>query len=234
LVSILSQLPETLRSIPETGAAQTENAQAIAEQIKYQNAQQAKLGDILEKVSEAEGDQKDILEALRERVDNLGRSRSHAGRQPQSRSARAMQTVSKHSNTSAQVLEQIARQTSNQREGELQRMLHKQSARYTTMLAICDLPIDCGAGGGVCDWVSVDDQGGDDPAQLLTAGEHSALNPKFSRLACEPCPIGSIAISQILERGGQERRLKRLIERLCASYFTSRAGNTLPVRKETR
>src|SRR5947199_6191044 len=40
LVRVLGQLPETLRSIPETGAAQTETLKAIAEQIKYQNAQQ--------------------------------------------------------------------------------------------------------------------------------------------------------------------------------------------------
>ena len=134
LVRVLGQLPETLRSIPETGAAQTETLKAIAEQIKYQNAQQAKLGDILEKVSEAEGSQKDILESLRDRVDNLG-DQDRTLADSLNNVGAAMQTVSKHSSTSAQVLEQM-RDNINSRESDLQRMMNKQSARYTTMLAI--------------------------------------------------------------------------------------------------
>ena len=47
----------------------------------------------------------------------------------------AMQTVSHHSKTSSEVLEQM-RDNINSREGELQRILHKQGSRYTTMLAI--------------------------------------------------------------------------------------------------
>ena len=43
--------------------------------------------------------------------------------------------MSKSNQTSAQVLEQM-RDNINSREGELQRMMHKQGARYTTMLAI--------------------------------------------------------------------------------------------------
>jgi hypothetical protein len=43
--------------------------------------------------------------------------------------------VSRTSHTSAQVLEQM-RDNINSREGELQRLMQKQSARYTTMLAI--------------------------------------------------------------------------------------------------
>jgi DNA repair exonuclease SbcCD ATPase subunit len=134
LVRVLGQLPETLRSIPETGAAQAEALRAVAEQIKYQNSQQAKLGDILEKVSETEGNQKDILEALRERMENLG-DHDQTLADSLNNVGAAMQTVSKHSNTSAQVLEQM-RDNINSREGELQRILNKQGNRYTTMLAI--------------------------------------------------------------------------------------------------
>jgi len=43
--------------------------------------------------------------------------------------------VSRSSQTSAQVLEQM-RDNTNSREGELQRLLHKQGVRYTTMLAV--------------------------------------------------------------------------------------------------
>lgn len=134
LMQVLSNLPEVLRAIPESGAAQTETLRAIAEQIKYQNTQQAKLGDILEKVAETGGDQRLMLDGLRERLENL-----HEHDQNIADSlggvGSAMQSVSKSSATSAQVLEQM-RDNINAREGELQRLLNKQGARYTAMLAI--------------------------------------------------------------------------------------------------
>ena len=134
LLNVLGTLPEVLRSIPATGAAQTETLKAIADQIKEQNAHQQKLGEILEKVTDTHGSHKASLDSLREHVSNLGdhdktiaENLNHVGE--------AMQTVSRHSKTSSEVLEQM-RDNINSREGELQRILHKQSARYTTMLAI--------------------------------------------------------------------------------------------------
>jgi hypothetical protein len=46
-----------------------------------------------------------------------------------------MQTVSRNSQASAQVLEQL-RDNINNRDGQLERIMHKQAARFTTMLAI--------------------------------------------------------------------------------------------------
>ena len=134
LLNVLSRLPEVLSAIPTTGAAHTETLRAIADQIKEQNTHQQKLGEILEKVTESSGSHKESLDSLREHVTNLSthdknivENLTHVGA--------AMQTVSHHSKTSADVLEQM-RDNINSREGELQRILHKQSARYTTMLAI--------------------------------------------------------------------------------------------------
>lgn len=134
LLNVLSSLPEVMRSIPATGAAQTETLRAIADQIKEQNAHQQKLGDILEKVTETSGTHKEALDGLRQHVENLGgHERTIADNLNQV--GAAMQDVSQNSKVSAHVLEQM-RDNVNAREGELQKILHKQSARYTTMLAI--------------------------------------------------------------------------------------------------
>jgi hypothetical protein len=134
LIQVLGGLPEVLRSIPASGAAQTETLKAIATQIKDQNAQHQKLGQILEKVSEAEGNQREILDSLKQRVETLGdHDRTIAA--SLNNVGSAMETVSRTSHTSAQVLEQM-RDNINSREGELQRLMHKQGSRYTTMLAI--------------------------------------------------------------------------------------------------
>jgi chromosome segregation ATPase len=134
LMQVLSSLPEVLRSIPESGEAQTATLRAIADQIKDQNTQQAKLGEILEKVAETGGDQREMLDGLRERIENLNEQDRNIA-DSLTGVGSAMQNVSKTSQTSAQVLEQM-RDNINSREGELQRILNKQGARYTTMLAI--------------------------------------------------------------------------------------------------
>jgi vacuolar-type H+-ATPase subunit I/STV1 len=134
LLNVLGGLPDVLRSIPASGAAQTETLRAIADQIREQNAHQAKLGEILEKVTESSGTHKESLDELREHVSNLGDHDKNIAENLNQVGA-AMQTVSEHSKTSSQVLEQM-RDNINSREGELQRMLHKQGNRYTTMLAI--------------------------------------------------------------------------------------------------
>jgi uncharacterized phage infection (PIP) family protein YhgE len=134
LLNVLGGLPDVLRSIPASGAAQTETLRAIADQIREQNAHQAKLGEILEKVTESSGTHKESLDELREHVSNLGDHDKNIAENLNQVGA-AMQTVSHHSKTSAEVLEQM-RDNINSREGELQRMLHKQGNRYTTMLAI--------------------------------------------------------------------------------------------------
>jgi hypothetical protein len=134
LIQVLGGLPEVLRSIPASGAAQTETLKAIAGQIREQNTHQQKLGQILEKVSETEGNQREILDSLKQRVETLGdHDRTIAA--SLNNVGSAMETVSRTSHSSAQVLEQM-RDNINSREGELQRMMHKQGARYTTMLAI--------------------------------------------------------------------------------------------------
>lgn len=134
MMNILASLPDVLKSIPESSAAQTETLRAVAEQVTQQNAQHAKIGDILQKVADTGSDQREMLDALRERVENLNDQDRHIA-DSLTGVGTAMQSVSHSSQTSAQVLEQM-RDNINSREGELQRILTRQSARYTTMLAI--------------------------------------------------------------------------------------------------
>lgn len=134
MMQILSSLPEVLKSNSESSAAQTETLRAITEQIRHQSTQQARVGEVLEKLSETGGDSREMLEALRERVETINEHDKNIADSLGS-VGQAMQTVSRTSHSSAQVLEQM-RDNINSREGELQRLLQKQSSRYTTMLAI--------------------------------------------------------------------------------------------------
>jgi ABC-type transporter Mla subunit MlaD len=134
MMQILGNLPEVLKAIPESGAAQIETLRAVTEEVKQQNVQSAKLGEILQKVADTGSDQREMLDALRERVENLNEQDRNIA-EGLTGVGSAMQSVSHSSQTSAQVLEQM-RDNINAREGELQRILTKQGARYTTMLAI--------------------------------------------------------------------------------------------------
>jgi ABC-type transporter Mla subunit MlaD len=134
MMQVLSNLPEVLKSIPQSSAAQIETLRAVAEEVKQQNVRSGKLGEILEKVAETGSDQREMLDGLRERIENLNEQDRNIA-DSLTGVGSAMQSVSRSSETSAQVLEQM-RDNVNSRDGELQRLMHKQGARFTTMLAI--------------------------------------------------------------------------------------------------
>jgi chromosome segregation ATPase len=134
LLRHLAHLPEALRAIPEGNRVQSETLRAIHQQIEHQSGQQQRLADILSRISDADAQQRSTLDALKDRVETLNQhdqaiadNLNHVGS--------AMQTVSRTSQASAQVLEQM-RDNVNSRDGELERILSKQGTRFTTMLAI--------------------------------------------------------------------------------------------------
>jgi len=134
LVQTLSQLPQTLQMLPESSRVQSETLKAIHQQIEFQNGQQEKLADILGRISDADAQHRSTLDALTDRVESLNdqdqRMADHLGSV-----GSAMQSVSKTSETSAAVLGQM-RDNLNSRDGELERILHRQGNRFTTMLAV--------------------------------------------------------------------------------------------------
>jgi chromosome segregation ATPase len=137
LLEYMSHLPQALQSLPESNRVQSETLKAIHMQLATQTGQANKLGEILEKLSHATAGSRETLDELRERVDDLSR---HDQRISDTLGSvgNAMQDVSKTSQTSASVLQQV-RDNINHRDGQLERILLKQNTRFTTLLTIAIL-----------------------------------------------------------------------------------------------
>ena len=134
LLRHLSHLPEAIQSIPESNRMQGEALRAIHSRMEQQNMQQQMIADILQKVSEANTEQSKTVDVVRDRVEVMAEHERKISDNLSSVGT-AMQTVSRNSQTSAQVLEQM-RDNISSRDGQLERILHKQAMRFTSMLAI--------------------------------------------------------------------------------------------------
>lgn len=134
LITYLSHLPEALRAIPESSRIHGETLRAIHQQLEQQNNQQEKLAEILDKMSTGNGEQRETLGEIRERVEALRQTDESISAHLNGLGS-ALASVSKNSTTGAQVLEQM-RDRIDSRDGQLERILHKQNVRFTTMLAI--------------------------------------------------------------------------------------------------
>jgi chromosome segregation ATPase len=134
LLQYLAHLPQALESIPEANRIHGETLKAIHQQLAQQVDQQEKLTQILDHVGQAGGVQQEMLEGLRDRVESLKQTDEAVAQNIHSVSE-AMQSVSKNSSTSTQVLEQM-RDHIDGRDGQLERILHRQNTRFTTMLAV--------------------------------------------------------------------------------------------------
>jgi methyl-accepting chemotaxis protein len=134
LLSYMAHLPGALESIPQSSRATAQTLEAISEQMKSHGAQQARLGEILERVTESSGGQKEILQKLNDRFETLS---DHDQSMASSLNSvgQAMQSVSQTSQSSAQILEQM-RDTVRTQESDIQKLIQKQNVRFTTMLAI--------------------------------------------------------------------------------------------------
>jgi lambda repressor-like predicted transcriptional regulator len=134
LLQTISRLPEALESLPESNRVQNETLRAIHQQIEAQGLQQDKLAQILSRICEADADQRRTVDALREQVDTINEHERAISGNLSSMGA-AMQSVSRNSQTSAEVLGQL-RDNMGQRDTELERVLHTQGTRFTTLLAV--------------------------------------------------------------------------------------------------
>jgi chromosome segregation ATPase len=137
LIGYLSALPKLLESIPESGRLHAETLKAIQTQLQRHGDQQETLGEILEKLAESGGDQKDLLEGLRERVETLNLQDKAMADSLGSVSA-SLEQSTRHSVAGTQVLESL-RENLKSRDGDLERVIQRQNARFTTLLivAIC-------------------------------------------------------------------------------------------------
>ena len=134
LVQYLSHLPGALQQLPESARVQSETLKAIQLRMERQSEEQQHLADILERISTADQTHGRSLDALQERVDTLNEHDKAIAENLNGVGA-AMKSLSQHSEASAHVLKQI-REDAGTRDGELERILHRQGSRFTTMLAV--------------------------------------------------------------------------------------------------
>jgi DNA repair exonuclease SbcCD ATPase subunit len=134
LLNALQQLPQVLQTIPESNRVQGETLQAIRQQIEGQSAHQEKLGEILNKIGTNTGEQREMVDALRDRVEEIHKTDTTIA-DYLNNVGESMKEVSKNSQTSAEVLGKM-RDNIDQRDGQIERVLHRQGVRFTTMLAI--------------------------------------------------------------------------------------------------
>jgi len=134
LLNALQSLPQVLQTIPESNRVQTETLQAIRQQIEGQSGQQERLGEILNKIGETTGQQRQVVEEVRGRVEEIHKQDVSIADYLNNVGS-SLKDVSKNSQTSAQVLEQM-RDNIDSRDGQIERVLHRQGVRFTTMLAV--------------------------------------------------------------------------------------------------
>lgn len=134
LLNALQQLPAALQSIPESNRVQGEALAAIRQQIEGQNAQHDRLGSILDKISQSTGEQKTVVEDLRNRVADLHKADTTIA-DYLNNVGNSLKDVSRNSESTSQVLSQM-RDNIDARDGQMERVLHRQGVRFTTMLSV--------------------------------------------------------------------------------------------------
>ena len=134
LLTYLSHLPKAIEGIPETNRLQVESLKAISARLEQQNNQQNLIGEILGKLADSDHQQKQAVDDVRTRVEDVAEQNKTIS-ENLSTVGSAMQTVSRNSQASAQVLEQV-RDNIEKRDGQLERLLHKQAVRFTSLLYV--------------------------------------------------------------------------------------------------
>jgi archaellum component FlaC len=134
LLKYLAHLPAAIEGIPETNRLQVESLKAISARLDQQNNQQNLIGEILGKLADNDAQQKQSMDDVRARVDTIGAQNKDIA-ENLSGVGTAMQTVSKTAQASASVLEQV-RDNIDRRDGQLERILHKQASRFTSLLIV--------------------------------------------------------------------------------------------------
>ena len=134
LLTALQQLPQILQSVPEANKLQTETLRAIHQQMEHQSGQQTKLAEILDRICDADAQQSSTLEALRDRVETLTEHDQSIASNLNSVGS-AMTTLSQNTQASTEVLSQM-RSNIDERDRQLENILHRQGTRFTTMLAV--------------------------------------------------------------------------------------------------
>ena len=134
LLGALKSMPQVLGSIPESNRVQNETLLAIRQQIEGQAGQQERLAEILNKIGDTTGQQRQAVDELRGRVEEIHKQDISIADYLNNVGS-SLKDVSKNSESASQVLSQM-RDNIDQRDGQIERVLHRQGVRFTTMLAV--------------------------------------------------------------------------------------------------
>jgi len=132
LLSQLSRLPELLAVLPDSARVQEETLRAIHETMENQNGQTKKLGEVIDRIHQSDGKQREHLDAIRERVETLHQHDETIAANLSGVSG-ALQSVSSTSHESAKVLEGL-RESLDGRDARVEQLLTKQSTRFFALM----------------------------------------------------------------------------------------------------
>lgn len=134
LLRCLSHLPEALQSIPESNRVNTETLQAIHQHLATQSDAQDRLTNVLDKIGDTSSQTHKVLDELRSGVDGLNQHDLQVS-QTLSSVGSAMQTVSRQSENSTQVLQDM-KQSISEHDDALTQAIHRQNKRFAWLLAV--------------------------------------------------------------------------------------------------
>jgi hypothetical protein len=132
MLGYLSHLPQLLESLPETQRMHGQTLQVIGRSLQQQTEQQGRLAEILDKLTDGHGEQRQVLESLTGRTDTLAAHNetiSATLRQVGS----VMEIVGRSSESGAEVLRHLSHELSR-RDGQMEEIIQRQSRRLTAML----------------------------------------------------------------------------------------------------
>jgi chromosome segregation ATPase len=134
LSGYLQNLPQLMATLPESQKMQAETLRMVVGQMEQQNLQQARLGEILEKIGDAHQSQRQILESLGEHVQTLsGHDQSIADNLKSV--GVSMENVGRSSQSSAEMLRQL-RFDSAESSQQLAQILRRQNTRFTALVVV--------------------------------------------------------------------------------------------------
>lgn len=134
MLSYLSRLPEVIDAMPEAQRKQGEGLRSLALQLTQQVEQHNRLAEILERLTDNSGDQRQGLETLNERVERLT-AHNEAISDSLRQVGTSMENSARNSDSSSQVLRQM-QDNLNAREQGIEGLLRKQNTRMTLLLVM--------------------------------------------------------------------------------------------------
>jgi DNA repair exonuclease SbcCD ATPase subunit len=132
LMNLLGRLPSVIEAIPESNRTQAEALRTIYDQLAKQNNAQSTLGEVLNRIVDAGGEQRKLIDQLNDQLDGLRQTDASISDNLVSVGS-AMQVLGQNSHASASVLQQL-QEGLRQRDEEMTEQLRRQNQRFNFIL----------------------------------------------------------------------------------------------------